>query len=157
MVIDTDSGTFLKGKVNKGPTFFKHTQLIIIENPEDPRKIEGPNFYIIPANDSVYKNDEAILINEFTINSYSAPRNRCLFKFDIISNSNDPSNLRKTYLIFIENYLKRNPSHTVIYELGLSNEITANDFESENHNDHIIITRNDHKSFDLDFYYVTDC
>ncbi len=125
----------------------------IIEGSEETKKLEGPNFYIIPPNDPFYNNQYTIIVNEFCINSYSTPRNRSLFKFDIISNSPDQEGLKKTFSIFIESYLKLNPSHKLIYEIAFSQELTLSQFSSiitEN----MIVTQNEYKDFDLDFYYV---
>jgi hypothetical protein len=125
----------------------------IIEGSEENKKLEGPNFYIIPTNDPLYNNQYTIIVNEFCINSYSTPRNRSLFKFDIISNSPDEEGLKKTFSIFIENHLKLNPSHKLIYEFAFCQELSLSQFSSIT-TENMIVTQNEYKDFDLDFYYV---
>ena len=133
---------------------YKHTYFFIIEMPEDSKRIEGPNFYIIPSLNPLYQNQTTIIINEFCLNSYSTPKNRSLFKIDLISNTSDPSPLIKIFEIFVENHLKQNEGAKIIYQIAFNQEIFQSEY-SFTHNNNVIVTCNNYSSYDLDFYYVS--
>lgn len=135
---------------------YKLSYYFIIENTDEGKKLEGPNFYIITANDNKYNNHSTIIVNEFCINSYSSPKNRSLFKFDLISKSPDQELLKKIFSIFTEDYLKINPLHKLIYEIAFCQEILVSQ-NSSVHSDNMIVTQNEYFDFDLDFYYVFLC
>lgn len=121
--------------------------------PEECKRVEGPNFYIIPSMNPLYQNESNIIVNEFCLNTYSAPKNRSWFKIDLISKNSDTSNLKKIFEIFVDNHLKQNEGSKLIYQIAFINEIFSYEY-AFNQNSNVIVTFNDYASSDLDFYYV---
>ena len=149
--LNKENGFYFEEKLKEKK--YKLTYYFIFEAPEDSKRVEGPNFYIIPPKNPLYQNESCIIVNEFCQNSYSSPKNRFLFKIDIFSSFVDLEYLKKVFNIFVENHLKDNLTYLLIYQNAFSQEISVNEYIF-NHDKNCILTRNNYDNFDLDFYYV---